>query len=387
VATSAERRESLADHASAEPSLREPQSGDGARFTGINALRAAIVLVVISFHVLLSAPGPAWLTAVIARLSVTISLFFVLSGFLVFRPIAVGLYRQRAVNLVAYARNRVLRVMPLYLVVLVAAFLLYPARRLLPLYATTLTFTGTYMDWKPYALLHPVSWTLDDDVWFYAVLPVLYLGVRRLAPPARRFAAMAAVVGLLGVASFALQAWVILSTGMDASLGYSSNLYRMLPSQFHIFAAGMLLAMAQVRWGRSRLPGWFVPSLASLAVATLAVGYLTFTSSYVTVGLLEGVGFSLLVGALVFADPRSRMTAILEFVPLAYVGELSYGVYLWHALVLHFIRDDVHALPHSFGPALGLVYLVTIGLATLTYEGVERQALKRKKLWLKAAAA
>src|SRR5579864_7826680 len=88
-------------------STPEPASGDGARFHGINALRAAAAFAVVAFHVSFIALPPRSFLQVVLHLQYGVSLFFVISGFLLFRPFAVAIRTGVAVDLGNYWRSRV----------------------------------------------------------------------------------------------------------------------------------------------------------------------------------------------------------------------------------------------------------------------------------------
>ena len=99
-------------------------------FPTLNAVRAAGAIMVVLTHAAFNTGriNDGWTGAVLARFDFGVTLFFVLSGFLLARPwfVAAALGRQEPSSR-HYLWKRALRILPLYWVVVVAAFLIDPA--------------------------------------------------------------------------------------------------------------------------------------------------------------------------------------------------------------------------------------------------------------------
>src|SRR5919109_4752033 len=100
----------------------------GSRLAGIEGLRALAASSIVVFHCwLVASPSGAVRLGVMSRfvfpnLPVGVTLFFALSGFLLYRPFAGALMRaQDGPRLRAYLRNRALRILPAYWVILLAS--------------------------------------------------------------------------------------------------------------------------------------------------------------------------------------------------------------------------------------------------------------------------
>src|SRR5690242_9257170 len=103
----------------------------GRRLVGIEGLRGMAALSVLVHHVTIRLADPDriggfarigdWLTH-------GLTLFFVLSGFLLFRPFAASMVEGRPLpSIRKYARNRFLRIYPAYLVILLLVGLVFGA--------------------------------------------------------------------------------------------------------------------------------------------------------------------------------------------------------------------------------------------------------------------
>ena len=215
-------------------------------------MRAVAALLVVGTHAAF-ATGKlthGYVGAVYARLEIGVALFFVLSGFLLFRPWAVAAATGDASpGLVRYARHRLRRVMPGYLVTVLATFELYVVFTPGPNPAQTwhgllryLTLTQIYTDDYLTTYLHPglsQMWSLAVEVSFYAALPAIaYVLLRRRRPEWRP----ARVLTALAVLGAVTPAWLVIAAATDA-LPNSAGMW--LPAHLACFAGGMALAVLQ----------------------------------------------------------------------------------------------------------------------------------------------
>jgi peptidoglycan/LPS O-acetylase OafA/YrhL len=352
-----------------------------------------------------------------SNLSLGVTLFFTLSGFLLYRPFAAAVLRGRPMpSLKPYFGNRALRLLPAYWVILVVvaatannelglvsgdhpAFLaafVHP-RRLIESALLVQSFS-------PHSLLTGIgpAWSLVVEVCFYLALPVLTMLALRIAsessPPARR--RLAALVPpllllILGLSGKAIAAWAVLpgpgSTDPGFDPDWHSVIVRSILCQADLFSFGMILAILHVQNEdrQLHLPRRWRPLTAAVAlpliygaIRLMHDGQLNYTPTNTVVAL----GMTLLL-ALVVVQPgggrRRRLTlhGVLEARPLVAIGLASYSLYLWHHPLLHWLIAHHLTL---YGRAGMLVNLLTVGalsgvLAALTYRFVERPALSRKR--------
>ena len=156
----------------------------------------------------------------------------------------------------------------------------------------------------------------------------------------------------------------------------------------HLFAPGLALAVARVEYqdGRLRLPSWWRPvaAMAGVVVAVTAIKLAVDGTIYVRweTAILT-IPFGLLLALTVLKAPgsRSRLVAILDSPALVAAGLCSYSVYLWHYPVILWLRDHNLTIGGGSGAYLvdlGVVAVVVGVLSWLTYNYVERPALRLK---------
>jgi len=340
-----------------------------ARFPLVDAMRALAALSIVAFHVAFlggglttTGAGP-WL----AGLNVGVPLFFAISGFLLYRPWVVArLAGSAPPALGIYALRRLLRIGPAYWVALVAIVVVLGRDGVLA-WPDALIYFGFAQAYFPERFSGGIgqAWTLTVELAFYAALPLVALAVRRLPGPVLRGEALA-LGGLVAVSV----AWrlAVVST-LDPSEPAYFTLLTALPAQLDVFAGGMALAVvsaANINGARHSL-GWLV---AAAAYALLATWRPDGNAARVLVEheLQAVVALGLLAPAVLGAGGPVRR--LLAWRPLAWVGLVSYGVYLWHLDVLRELDDR--------GLALALVAVgglaLSLALGAASWYGVERYA-------------
>ena len=367
-----------------------------ARFPGLDAVRALGATAVVATHCAFwtgrTTHGP--FAAVLARMDVGVALFFVLSGFLLFRPFAVA--RSRATPwpvTETYLIRRALRILPAYWVVVAVSLISLGENDRLngPIYwLRDLTLTQIYgLDWGRAEGLTQ-TWSLATEVVFYLVLPFLAsLVLRRSRRP----------VVALGVTMLISPLWfafVSMPGGLDPRVAG-----QWLPGYLDWFAAGMLLALWEVRSRQGRLTGWaasaselaaspwtcWAAALAVLAVATSAVAgpqdLTTLTGSQLIVKNVLYLVIAVLVALpLTLAPPRPDrpLDRVLDSRTMHWLGEVSYGVFLWHLLVLQAVTSlrDQPLFTGSWTATFVLVWCTSVLVASASYVLLERPILKLK---------
>jgi acetyltransferase len=366
----------------------------GRRAAGLDGLRALAALSVLCFHVwLYRFPDPtrirqtSLLDNVLSDFRLGLILFFVLSGYLLYRGFARAALRGDApVDLGVYALRRAARILPAYYLAMLGSFaLLWGAGRTpgvrLPSGGDLPLFAFFAQNYSTHTILtfNPVTWTLCLEVLFYALLPLLgAVGYRWSRGRARRQAMLLAGLLLFGVA------W---NAGVYL-LGGNLVATKALPAYLPYFALGMLLALwverALTREGETPRVGPGVTlGLLVVGVAAVVSNGIWHSSALadsvpVITGAIQnlpaGVGFTVLLAAVVMG--RGPATAWIHARPLALVGLASYGIYLWHVpLMLFGIRLGV--LPHAYLPRLVAVLVPALLAGTASWLLVERVMLAR----------
>ncbi len=403
------------------PSNAKPQKG---RILGLDGLRGILALCVIVVHATAHlTPGVLAVTKV-DLLGQAIVVFFVMSGFLIYRPFLTRILDGRGLPHVGdYARNRLLRVLPVYLVIfLVANFALrgvFLTNAMESMEPRSDAGTGVITD--PLNLLLQLtllqnylpeylqtginsSWTLTVELAFYALLPLLAwvaVAVRdRTSLPRYAVAVAPALLLLLvGLASRAVSSALIVAHPeigiLEGEWGstWQAVFARSLPVWADNFAFGMLAAVLVAGVGAGvvdRILG-LTPRLLGVATFLLglvaAVAALALAPKFIATGVALA-SFGLLL--LIVLPPRGREVArlgvALDWLPLRYVGLISLSTYLWHYPVLLVLERLGLFGPDTLAGALYnfvLLSIVTVAVSSVTYWLVEvpaqRWRPKKKK--------
>jgi peptidoglycan/LPS O-acetylase OafA/YrhL len=388
------------------------------RLPGIEGLRAIAASSIVVLHVWqFSSPQALHSPNVVARglytLTAGVTLFFTLSGFLLFRPFAAAIARSRPLpSFRAYLRNRALRILPAYWVILAVTSLVLGVAAIrdksgalstgrlsdpFKLIETALFVNG----YRPRTLEIGIlpAWSLAVEVVFYLTLPLLVLcayGLARRATTRRGrtlmlLAAPAAILAI-GLVGKALAAYVVPGPPLAGwTQTWHAVIERGFLGQADLFAFGMILAVVYVAFldsGRylSAKGRWAlgVSGLGAFAVCArvLPVGA---GQSYLLENTAEAAAIAVLLAVIVLPSPpheQRRITLrVLESRLLVAIGLGSYSLFLWHEPVIDWLRSH-GVMVDGWGGLLlnlGVVVVVLAPVCYLTYRFVEAPALRRKR--------
>src|SRR4051794_24017871 len=253
---------------------------DAPRFPHVHSLRALAALSVLLYHALFKAylahHPQSPLAPFAAHLDVGVSVFFLISAFLLYRPmVAARLTQQPLPDPHEYGRRRLARIVPGYWVALLitgiagASYLGYPG-----IFdgKGTLAYFGFLQIYSPDTAGGGinVAWTLCVEVTFYAFLPLWAAGLRRLSPNGGVRSELTALA-LLFAASIAFQIAAVKTTDPNGFGLGGARWLEPLPAFLDQFAAGMALAVASVKWKPRpmRAAAWALAAAAFAATSLL----------------------------------------------------------------------------------------------------------------------
>jgi len=360
----------------------------------LDGVRALAVLCVLVFH-LDALPGGY----------LGVDVFFVLSGFLITGQLLAERDRTGGVSLTRFYTRRAYRLMPAFWLLALVGFTWVVVLGIgtagerdefLDSLASSMLYVNNYAQVVSQStgagwLGH--TWSLSLEEQFYLLWPLLLILLCRRRWLARRLPA----VLVCGVGAVALWRYLLVASGAPGTRTYFALDTR---------ADALLVGCALAAGLRAARPGdgahgevapasaWqrrldratpLLPLVGTAALGLLAVATLTAPSAWGPGPTSLSYGgytvVALLAGAVVLAVEQGARTSwlfrALAAPPLAWLGRISYGFYLWHfPVVAHWGKD----LTRAFGrwPAVLVVGVISVALAAASYYLVELPVQRRR---------
>lgn len=304
---------------------------------------------------LADAPGLAAFASQVHAIGNTgVDLFFVLSGYLIYKTLLV-----REQSFVHFMGRRIRRIYPTFLVVFSVYFALsyvFPRESSIPadaplayLGANLLLLPGLF----PIKPMITVAWSLSYEMFFYLCLPIAVAAGRL------RHRANGQRVILIGLAAVALACWSAASDNAHI---------RML-----MFMCGMLVHEAI----HSRQVRVAPDAVAAFALAVGLLGSLLPVTGHLKTTLLFASLFLVCLNC--FLRPQGGLARMFSWTPLRWLGNMSYSYYLLHGLTLKafFMLLSKTVAPGGHAPALfflllPLAFLLTLCTSAVLFLLVER---------------
>jgi peptidoglycan/LPS O-acetylase OafA/YrhL len=352
------------------------------RVASLTGIRAVAALLVVGTHAAYTTGKytHGYWGLVGARLEIGVPIFFVLSGFLLFRPwVKSAATGGSPPSLSRYARHRVRRIMPAYVVTVLFAYVLYHFREAGPNpghtwlgLARNLTLTQIYCNGYLGKYLHQgltQMWSLAVEAAFYVALPLLayvllVLICRRRWQPRLMIAALA---GLMLISP----AWLIL---VHTDHWFPDGARLWLPTYLAWFLAGMLLTVLQAMGVRCYAFMAIPLAVISYFIASTPIAGAPTTSPATLSQALVKTGFYAAIAALAVAPlalgDRGWYSRLLASRPMVWLGEISYEIFLIHLITMEFAMDYVVGYHVYTGSMLNLfiaTLVLTIPLAWLLH--------------------
>ncbi|NTU57998.1 MAG: acyltransferase [Chlorobiaceae bacterium] len=357
-------------HSPAQPCLLKQHNA------ALDGLRGIAVSLVFLFH----ADIPGFSGGFIG-----VDIFFVLSGFLITILLLQENRNRFPSGLGYFYMRRILRLMPglVFMLLTFLAFSIFYFRSpndiarqfqdaMIALFYSS-NWTRALGLHRPEILGH--TWSLAIEEQFYLLWPILLMIISGLSMRYRSF-----VIGIS----------LALSWGWRVYLLYAGaswdRLYNGLDCRADMLLTGCLLASllnagALKSWKQSRLV-----SSATLSIALFTVAIMANKADWQQPPLyIWQFGAAEFATALIILElvsvPEGILSSILSAKPLAWLGSISYGIYLWHYPILWFLQKTPFSKPQQ----AVLAALLTLGFSLFSWRLIERPFLRLKERFRRQA--
>ena len=343
------------------------------RIASLTGIRALAALLVIGTHAAYTTGkythGYAGLLA--SRMEIGVPIFFVLSGYLLFGPwVRAARAGRPSPSLGRYAWHRVRRIMPAYVVTVLAAFTLYHFHEAGPNPGHTwygllrnLSLTQIYTDGYMFSHIHQgltQMWSLAVEVAFYVALPLIAYAVL-VVLCRRQWRPWLTLAGLTAFASISPAWMVYVHTAQHLPDG--ARLW--LPGYLAWFIGGMMLTVLAAMRVRCY---WFVALplvvVSYFIVSTPVAGEPTTSPTGLAQAIVKTI-FYAVIATLVVAPPALGDNGLYERLlssrPMVWLGEISYEIFLVHLVIMELAMTQVLHWRVYTGNAL-VLFAVTLGL-------------------------
>lgn len=341
-------------------------------FASLNGIRCLSIVAVVWHH---TVAGCDW-QPITKRGFLGVDMFFVLSGFLIVTLLLRERERTQTISLPKFYGRRALRIFPVYygLLSAMAAALYLFARHgatALPFFAE-LPYYATYTaNWIELHSMLAIAWSLAAEEQFYLVWPPIERFAGRIAVPV-----LLAVIVVNQLVNLHLLDNFLLRHGLDSAV------LPMLQATFTPICLGVLLAhVLHSRRGFGLASAAFSRPWTSLLSLALLAGLADLPSD--DIGgwhrLLIQLAMTMFLCTCVVNEAH-LLRRLFTFWPIARIGVISYGIYLFHPIARHaadlFVRRVVPEWPLAlFATCLTLAAVI----ADLSYRYFESPFLRIKE--------
>jgi peptidoglycan/LPS O-acetylase OafA/YrhL len=350
----------------------------GARhISSIDGLRAIAVTAVVLYHL-----GISWIPGGFLG----VDLFFVISGYVITRLILDSINQSSALDLRAFYAARLRRIYPgfLFMVICTIIFIGVWAPEAIKRFLSDLPYalTGT-INWllvsrhqdyfetvgRPPLLQH--TWSLAVELQYYLIWPIILLTVLKYFGK-KNIARIALIIAMVSGTTLFL-----VSLQLDqANAQQISHIY--FGTDTH--SLGLFLGSAlAVSWIPQNLSADIEKRAQDVIDGIGVIGLLGLIATFLFIdesnASLYRIAFPLagIFGCLVIISlvhPASRFAPIISTAPFRWVGQRSYGIYIWHWVIFQVTRPSVDLSGQTWALYLARVLLV-LALADISLRWVE----------------
>jgi peptidoglycan/LPS O-acetylase OafA/YrhL len=345
--------------------------------SSIDGLRAIAVTAVVLYHL-----GLSWIPGGFLG----VDLFFVISGYVITRLILDSINQSSALDLRAFYAARIRRIYPgfIFMVICTIIFIGVWAPEAIKRFLSDLPYASTgSMNWalvarqqdyfesigRPPLLQH--TWSLAVELQYYLIWPIILLTVLKYFGK-RNIARIALIIAMVsGVTLFFVSLRIDQANAQQISHIYfgtdTHSIGLFLGSALAVSWIPQNLSADITKRAQDVIDGIGVAGLLGLITTFLFINEKN-PSLYQIAFPLAGIFGCFVIISLV--HPASRFAPIISTAPFRWVGQRSYGIYIWHWVIFQVTRPSVDLTGQTWALYLARVLLV-LALADISLRWVE----------------
>jgi len=353
------------------------------RLEGIDILRGTAVSTVILYHfyVLLNLSSLNSFTYIHSFGEFGVSLFFIISGYLIYRSIEHNITQRGIVNgIKSYTIHRLFRILPAYyfnliFVIFLAYFILHAINGwsfgfIIKQILAHLTFSSYFLYQTSGFEINGAYWTLSIEMLWYIIAPFFFLFFKT-----NKTLILLSILSLLYLVSIDLGLIDWLFHLDNKASNYLNKLYFFsfqLPGQLIYFISGILIY--KIRKESLEISNNMRYALGILII--LCFFYFSHQSYFYTSFLVRNF-FILSTVSSIFILFYQYHTKKLTL--LSWIGKISYSLYLWHMPLLFLIKKYIIPFDLSLSILIIIFLIGLFSIASFSYYFIEKSAFSLRK--------
>ena len=347
-------------------------------FHTFDALRFFSFLLVFFHHI--PSPGSTFLSFFTKSGGVGVSFFFVLSGFLITYILLHEKISNRKVSLKKFFMRRILRIWPLFYAMILFAFLTpyildllnisYSSEGYKPNWLMSMFFlenykmmlTGSFPDTSPLR----VMWSLCIEEHFYIIWGIAFSFI-----PLKKVPLLILICLLFAnISRMVYGYWGIPFLDLFSNIDYFA--LGAIPAYILLFKSEVLEKIGEIPLKIKYMLA-FATIVLIFGIPNLRMDWLSYYTP-----IIYGVFFS---GIILFTLPSLNYICIKDNSLVSKLGIFTYGLYLFHTIVINLLLHTKQMFPFGFNwlTMLLLSLIITILISIASYYLFEKQFLKLKK--------